>query len=96
MKFELIDNAKLAEIIERYGGNILNIDFSLNGHVPLPTLVFEVMDQHYWKLTYVKFGLLWRLSDFECDANSGQLITADLISKIDEVIQTIYEIDAVI
>ena len=87
-----LDDGTFAEIVAYYGSNILNIDFSLSGHVPLPTLVIEVMNQHYWKLTYVKF-CTWKLRDFTCDAHCGQHITTDVVTRVDGVVYMIHKID---
>ena len=90
-----LDDGTFAEIVAYYGSNILNIDFSLSGHVLLPILVVEVMNDHYWKLTYTKLGT-WKLQDFACDANCGHLITADVASKVGRTVHMIHRIDEVV
>ena len=90
-----LDDGTFAEIVAYYDGKILNINFSLSGFVPLPTLVIEVMNQHYWKLTYTKF-CTWKLRDFTCDANCGQHITADVITRVDKVVDMIERIEGLL
>lgn len=93
--YTVLEDGTFAEIVTFYGGRILNIDFSLSGHVPLPILVVEVMNDHYWKLTYTKLGT-WKLRDFACDVNCGQLITADVASKVGRTVHMIHRIDEVV
>jgi hypothetical protein len=93
--FSIIEDGTFSQIVAYYGGDILSIDFSLSGFVPLPTIVINVMNQHHLTITYVKLGT-WKLHDFECNHNSGQAIAADVVTMVDRTVHMIHKIDAVI